>query len=145
MAIIFTDPNSAGPFAGWQQKDLRCKVFKLTNANFTTGNTDTMLGTIPAEASVTAVKIWVKTLLTGNSVASPVFSLGTASAGTQFVSAFAITNTSSTITSATTITGLYAIRNVPYTTGDIQLWFRGGCSTGSPTAGEMYIQVDYVT
>jgi hypothetical protein len=145
MAFIFSDPNSAGPFAGFQQKDIRCKVFKLTNANFATTNVDTFVGALPSAAALTSIKVWVKTALAGNSVSSPVISVGTASGGTQFANAFAVTNTSSTITSVTTITGLYAAYNVPYTTGDIQIWIRGGCSTGNPTSGEVYVQVDYVT
>lgn len=145
MAFIFSDPNPAGPFAGFQQKDLRCKVFKLTNANFSTTGVNTLVGAIPADASLTAIKVWVKTALSGNSVSSPTISVGTASGGTQFANAFAFTNTSSTPTSVTTISGLYAAYNIPYTTGDIQIWINGGCSTGNPTAGEVYVQVDYVT
>jgi hypothetical protein len=52
MAIVFTDPNSAGPFATFQVKDVVTKVFKLTYANFATGNVDTLIGRLPADASI---------------------------------------------------------------------------------------------
>lgn len=147
MAIILKDPNPAGPFAGFQQKDLRCKVFDAPFGNFTTTNTNTFLGAIPATASIVSISVFCKTALTGNSVSAPTFLFGTASGGQQITStALSATNTTGTATSATAgLVGFYALWNPPYTTGDISIWMIGGCSTGNPTAGEFYVKLDYVT
>jgi len=143
MALIFSDPNSAGPFSTFQTKDVQTKVFKLTFANFTTGNTDALIGRLPADASILGVKTWLKTAFSGNSVASPVLSLGSSSGGTQFSSAVAITNTVSTYALHTPIAGILQEYQVPLG-GEVSLYARGGCSTGNPTAGELYVIVEYV-
>ena len=91
MALIFTDPNSAGPFSTFQAKDVYTKVFKLTYANFSTSNTDTLIERFPADTSILQVTTWLKTAFSGNSVSSPVLSLGSTSGGTQFSSAVALT------------------------------------------------------
>lgn len=147
MALIIKDPNSSGPFAGFQTKDLRCKVFDVPFTAFTTSGADTLLGAIPATASIVSIKFWVKTALAGNGVTSPTAKVGSTSGGTDLVtSAQAITNTQYTISNITaSTTGFYALWNPPYTTGDIQIWLHGACSTGNPTSGEMYCQVDYFT
>ena len=92
MALIFTDPNTAGPFTTFQAKDIVVKVFKLTFANFTTGNTDALIGRLPADASIVEIDTWLKTAFSGNGVTSPVLSLGSASGGSQFSSAVALTS-----------------------------------------------------
>lgn len=143
MALIFTDPNSAGPFATFQVKDIVTKVFKLTFANFTTTNTDTLIGRLPADASIVGVDTWMKTALSGGGVTSPVLSLGSTSGGTQFSSAVALTNTTGTFVAHTPITGILQEYQVPLG-GEINLYARGGCSTGNPTAGELYVIVKYV-
>lgn len=143
MALIFTDPNSSGPFSTFQVKDVVTKVFKLTFANFTTGNTDALIGRLPADASIVTVKTWLKTAFAGNSVASPVLSLGSTSGGTEFSSAVALTNTVGTYAVHTPITGILQAYQVPLS-GEIPLYARGGCSTGSPTSGELYVIVEYV-
>lgn len=143
MALIFTDPNSAGPFSTFQDKDVHVKVFKLTYANFTTSNTDALIGRLPADASITRVSTWLKTAFAGNSVASPVLSLGSTSGGTEFSSAVAITNTVSTYATHTPITGILQAYQVPLGS-EISLYARGGCSTGNPTSGELYVIVEFV-
>ena len=143
MALIFTDPNSAGPFSTFQVKDVVTKVFKLTFANFTTTNTDTLIGRLPADASILLVTTWLKTAFAGNSVSSPVLSLGSTSGGTQFSSAVALTNTINTYATHTPIAGIMQEYQVPLG-GEINLYARGGCSSGNPTSGELYIMVQYV-
>ena len=143
MALIFTDPNSSGPFSTFQVKDVVTKVFKLTYANFTTGNTDTLIGRLPADASILRIDTWLKTAFSGNSVTSPVLSLGSASGGTQFSSAVALTNTTGTYAVHSPVTGILQAYDVPLGQ-EISLYARGGCSTGNPTAGELYIVVQYV-
>lgn len=141
--IIFTDPNTAGPFATFQVKGELVKVFKLTSANFTTGNTDTLIGRLPADASITGVQTWLKTAFAGNGVTLPVLSLGSTSGGTEFSSAVALTNTAGTLTIHQPITGILQAYQIPQGS-DIALYARGGCSTGSPTSGEIYVIVRYV-
>jgi hypothetical protein len=143
MALLFTDPNSAGPFVTFGAKDPDVKVFKLTFANFTTGNTDAVVGALAADASILRFETWLKTAFAGNGVTSPVISLGTASGGTQFASAVALTNTTGTFALVTPVTGI--MQPLAYPLGaDQQIWVRGGCSTGSPTSGELYLAVWYV-
>lgn len=143
MALIFTDPNTAGPFTTFQAKDVSVKVFKLTFANFTTGNTDALIGRLPADASILTVETWLKTAFSGNGVTAPVLSLGSTSGGTQFSSAVALTNTTGTFALHSPVTGIMQEYQVPLP-GDISLYARGGCSTGNPTAGELYLVVKYV-
>ena len=144
MGFIYTDPNTAGPFASFQMKDVQVKVFKLTSANFTTGNTDAKVGALPGDCSILGFETWVGTALSGNGVTSPVISLGTASAGTQYASAVAITNTVGTAAKLSPVTGIMQAHAVPPASGDTALWVRGGCSTGSPTAGEIYLAVYFI-
>jgi hypothetical protein len=143
MALIFTDPNSAGPFSTFQIKEACVKAFLLTFANFTTGNFDALIGRLPADASIVRVSTWLKTAFAGNGVTSPVLSLGSATGGTQFSSAVAITNTVGTYALHTPMTGIMQAYQVPLG-GEISLFARGGCSTGSPTSGELIVMVEYV-
>jgi hypothetical protein len=143
MALIFSDPNSAGPFSTFQIKEPAVKVFKLTFANFTTGNTDALIGRLPADASIMRITTWLKTAFSGNGVTSPVLSLGSASGGTQFSSAVALTNTVGTYATHTPVTGIMQEYAVPLGQ-EISLYARGGCSSGNPTAGELMVMVEYV-
>lgn len=143
MALIFTDPNTAGPFSTFQDKDVRVKIFKMTFANFATGNVDTLLGRLPSDASFIKVATWLKTAFSGNSVASPVLSLGSTSGGTEYSSAVALTNTTGTYALHTPITGIMQPYAIPLG-GELNIYARGGCSTGNPTSGELYVIVKYV-
>ena len=143
MAIIFTDPNTAGPFTTFQVKNVATRVFKLTFANFTTGNTDTLMGRLPADSSIIKVATWLKTAFAGNGVTLPVIGLGATSGGTEFSSAVALTNTTGTYALHTPMTGIMQEYQIPLG-GDINLYARGGCSTGNPTTGEIYVVVKYV-
>jgi hypothetical protein len=145
MALIFTDPNPSGPFATFQVKDIQCKVFKLTNTNFGTAAVNTLLGALPAQASIVGMSLWVKTQLAGGSVSAATLSVGTASAGTQFVNANAAAFGAAGVkTALSPINNIMQPYNPPYSTGDIQIWASGAATTGNPTSGEMYLQVDYV-
>lgn len=142
MAFIYGDPNTAGPFASYQIKDVVVKVIKLTFANFTTAGVNAFVAQIPADASILGFETWVKTAL-NNGATSPTISLGTAAAGTQFASAVAITNTIGTQALVSPVAGILQEYNPPYT-ADIPLWVRGACSTANPTAGEIYLVIKYV-
>ena len=144
MALIFTDPNSAGPFSTFQVKEAKVKVFKLPYTLFVNGGgTPTLLGKLPADASIIRISTWVETALAGNTVSAPTLSLGSASGGTQFTSALAITNTVKTYAVSNLVTGIMQSYGVPLG-GEINLWALGDCTSGPPTSGLIYLMVEYV-
>ena len=143
MAFILTDPNSAGPFTTFQLKDVQVRAIKLSFSAFTTGNTDTYAGVLPADASILKFETWVRTALSGNGVTSPTVTLGTTSGGADLAAAFSVTNTAGTQQTVSPAVGIMQQYNPPMTT-DIKLYVRGGCSTGNPTAGEIDLLVYFV-
>lgn len=145
MALIFTDPSPSGPFSDFQCKNTQVKVFKLTNTNFSTAGVNTLIGALAADASILAMTIWTKTQLAGGGITAATVSVGTASGGTQFVNANAAGfATAGARTSLTPITNIMQPYNIPYSTGDIQIWVNGTSTTGNPTSGEMYLEVSFV-
>ena len=141
MAINFTADQTV---LNSQLKTPVIKVVKLTFANFTTTNTDTLLATIPADASVISFRSWVKTALTGNSVATPTLALGTASGGAQWMAAHTFpAGTAGAAQFLTPVLLQDAALSLPLGS-DQQIWGRGACATGNPTAGEMYLVIEYV-
>lgn len=143
MALIFSDPNTAGPFISFQIKDVVTKVFKLTSANFSTSGVNTLVGVLPADASILRISYWNKTKLAGNSISAATLSLGATSGGTDYVNAFNVFTTVSTYGVLSPVTGILQPYGVPNTT-DIQLWVNGTSTTGTPTSGEIYLIVEYV-
>jgi len=143
MAIILTDPNTAGPFTTFQIKDVTVKVIKLDFAKFATTNVDTLATYLPADATILRLDTWVRTALTGNGVTSPTITLGTTSGGSDLAAAFSVTNTSGTMQTVSPAVGIVQQYQVPLGQ-DIRLYVRGGCSTGNPTAGEIDLIVYYV-
>jgi hypothetical protein len=151
MAINFVqgqvavgDPNPGGPSATSNIKDKLTKVVKLTSANFTTTNVDTLLAVLPADASIIGVDLWVKTQLAGGGITAATLSLGSSSGGTQFVNAStAAFGTAGAFTSVTPITNIFQNYNVPLG-ADISIFGRGTATTGNPTSGEMYLVISYV-
>lgn len=142
--VAVSDPYPVAPTVlSGPVKDVVTKVIRLTSANFSTTGVNTMVAQLPADASILSVATWVGTVLSGNGVTSPTMSLGTASAGTQFTNALAITNTAGTYALASPVTGILQKYNVPLG-ADIQIWFGGSCSTGNPTAGEIFLIIEYV-
>lgn len=145
MALIFKDPNPAGPFSDFQVKNTQAKVFQLTNTNFGTTAVNTLVGALPADASILGITLWTKTQLAGGSISAATISVGTSSAGTQFVSANAAAFQAAGVRAALSpITNIYQAWNPPYTTGDIQIWVSGAATTGIPTSGELYLEVTFV-
>lgn len=144
MALIFSDPNTSGPFTSFQDKALKLRVFKLTNANFSTSGVNTLVGVLPADASIVNMSLWVKTQLNGGSISAATISVGSASGGTQYVNGnTAAFNTAGVRTGLSPITGILQAYQVPLGT-DLQLWVSGTATTGNPTGGELYLLVDYV-
>ena len=143
MAIIFTDPNTAGPFTTFQIKDIVCKVFKLTFANFSTAGVNTLVGRLPADASIIEMDYWNQTKLAGNSISAATMSVGSTSGGTEFVNAFNVFTTVGTEAPLSPITGILQPYAVPLG-GDIPIYVNGTSTTGTPTSGEIYLIVKYV-
>jgi hypothetical protein len=142
--VAVSDPNPGGPSATSNYKDLGVKVVKLTSANFSTTPINTQVITLPADASILSMRLWVKTQLAGGSISAATISIGTTSAGTQFVNASALAfGVAGTYSVMPAITGIMQNYNIPYGT-DIQVWVNGAATTGIPTSGEIYLIVEYV-
>jgi hypothetical protein len=138
------DPNPGGPSAISNIKEMLTKVVKLTSANFTTTNVDTLLAVLPQDATITRFSLWVKTQLAGGSVSAATLALGSASGGAQFHAAsalaFGVANTYSVMPAPVGIMQNYAL---PFG-ADIQIWGRGVATTGNPTSGELYLVIEYI-
>jgi hypothetical protein len=151
MAINFVqgqvaqgDPNPGGPSAISNMKDVAVKVVKLTSANFTTTNVDILLAVLPADSTILEMNFWVKTQLAGGGVTAATISLGTASGGTQFVSASTLAfGTAGAFSFVTPINAIMQNYGQPLGS-DIQIYGRGTATTGNPTSGEMYLIIKYV-
>jgi hypothetical protein len=150
MAINFVqgqvavgDPNPGGPSAISNIKQPQVKVVKLTSANFTTTNTDTLVAVLPADATITGFRWWVKTQLAGGSISAAVYSVGSSSGGTQFINALTAFATVGVYTVPTPQNGIMQNYAIPQG-GDIPIYVRGTATTGNPTSGELYLLIDYV-
>jgi len=144
MALIFTDPNTAGPFPTFGIKDVVVKVVKLTYANFSTAGVNTLVAALPADASILSIAYWNKTKLAGNSISAATISIGASSGGTDFVNGFDILSPASGARAAISpITGILQPYNIPLGL-DIQLFVNGTATTGNPTSGEIYLIIEYV-
>jgi hypothetical protein len=150
MAILVTqgqvatsDPNPGGPSPISGVKNVFCKVAKLTSANFSTTNVDTLVIELPADATILSFRLWVRTQLAGGSVSAATVAIGSASGGAQFHAASALAfGTAGTYTVLPTPLAIMQNYNVPLG-ADIQIWARGTATTGNPTSGELYLMVEY--
>lgn len=150
MAINFVqgqvaqgDPNPGGPSPISNDKSVHVKVSKLTSANFTTTNVDTLLIELPADATIINMRLWIKTQLAGGSVSAATLALGSASGGAQFMAAQSAFGTAGANTLLSPLLAIMQNYNIPLG-ADIQIWGRGVATTGNPTSGEMYLSVEYV-
>ena len=143
--VAVSDPAAGtGPSTTSNVKDIVVKAVKLTSANFSTTAVNTMVARLPADATILSFRFWVKTQLAGNSISAATVSIGSASAGTQFVSASALAfGTAGTYTVMPAVTGIFQNYNVPLGS-DIDIWVSGLATTGIPTSGEMYLAIEYV-
>ncbi len=141
MAIIFPDRN---PTATSNDKDVHVKIVQLTFADVTTGGANSVKAVLPADSTIMELSYWKKTQFSGNGITAATLSIGIPGTPTNFVSAFdvltPVAGTSGHINPATNIMQNY---NIPLG-GDISLLFTGTATTGSPTAGEMYVKIVYV-
>jgi len=142
--VAVSDPAAGtGPSATSNIKDVIVKAVKLTSANFTTGGTNTQVAVLPADATILGFRLWVKTQLAGGSISAATYSVGTVSAGTQFINALTAFGTAGAYSVQTPVSGIFQNYNIPYGT-DIQIWVNGTATTGNPTSGELYLLIEYV-
>lgn len=150
MAIIFKagqvavgDPSPNGPNATSNIKDVVVKVVKLTSANFSTTAINTNVAVLPADSTILNFRVWNKTKLAGNSISAATISIGSASAGTEFASAFDVFTTVGTEATVSPVTGIMQNYSLPLGS-DIPIWISGAATTGIPTSGELYLSIFYV-
>lgn len=142
--VAVSDPNPGGPSALSNTKSPVVSVVKLTSANFSTTNTDTLVAILPADSTILGFRLWVKTKLAGGSISAATLAVGSDSGGAQFLAAsalaFGTANTYSVFPAQLAIMQNYA---VPLG-ADIAVYVRGVATTGNPTSGEMYLIIEYV-
>jgi len=142
--VAVSDPAAGtGPNASSNIKDVVVKAVKLTSANFTTDGTNTLVAVLPADSTILGFRLWVKTQLAGGSISAATYSVGTQSAGTQFISALTAFGTAGAYAVQTPVTGIFQNYNPPYGS-DIPVWVNGTATTGNPTSGELYLLIEYV-
>ena len=142
MAINFlgqSNPTTNVPVS----KDVVCKVVKLTSAHFSTTAINTLVAVLPADATILGFDYWNKTKLAGNSISAATLSLGSASAGTEFVNAFDVFTTVGTQAKLSPVAGIMQNYSLPLGS-DIKIWAKGAATTGIPTSGEIYVTIWYV-
>lgn len=140
--VAVGDMSPTGPTPLSNVKRMMTKVIKLSSANFSTGNTDTLVAVLPADATILGMRQWVRTQLAGGSVSAATVSIGSASGGTQFASALSVFGTAGTNALLSPITGIVQNYAIPQG-GDINIWVRGTATGGNPTSGEIYLIIDY--
>lgn len=120
------------------------KVVKLTFADFTTGGAASVKAVLPADASIINMQAWTKTKLSGGGITAATLSIGVTGTPTQFVNAIdALTPAAGSNVQVTPITNIMQPYGLPLGP-DISLLFTGTATTGNPTAGEIYVTIEYV-
>ncbi len=150
MAINFVqgqvavgDPTPGGPNATSNDKVTHAKTVKLTSANFSTGNVDTLVAVLPADASILSMRLYSKTQLAGGGITAATVAIGSASGGSQYATGQNAFGVSGTYAWVTPVQGIVQNYQVPLG-ADLQIWVRGTATTGNPTSGEVYLQIEYV-
>lgn len=143
VSDIATGGGPPGPTATSNIKDVVTKVVKLTSANFGTVAVNNKVAVLPADSSIIKMTLWVNNQLSGGGITAASFSVGSVSAGTQFINGLTAFATAGTYAVLTPITGIMQPYNVPFG-ADIQIWVSGTATTGNPTSGDMYLAVEYV-
>lgn len=144
MSLNFGQPLPNGPTATTPiPKDIQVKVVKLTSADFSTGGTTALKAVLPADASIVSLRLWNKVALSGGGVTAATVSVGTPASSTNFVNAstaaFGAANTFTLLPAA----NIMQDYQIPWG-ADIQITVTGTATTGNPTAGEMYLVIEFV-
>jgi len=140
--VAVSDPSPTGPTALSNIKEPKVKVVKLTSANFSTSQINTLVAVLPADSTILGMALTVKTQLAGGGVTASVVNIGTSSAGTQFASAFNAFSVAGTAGPVSPINGIMQNYSLPVGP-DVQVWVGGLATTGIPTSGEMYLTIEY--
>lgn len=144
MSVQFPDLNPGGPSATSNDKSVHTKLIRLLAADFSTGGTASVKLVLPADATMTNLRFWKKTQLSGGGVTAGNVSIGVPGTPTFFANAYDVfTPAAGTLQTVTPVTNFYQNYNVPLG-GDIIIQFTGTATTGNPTAGEMYFAFEYV-
>jgi hypothetical protein len=142
MSFNFSDTRVTALSPG--AKEIQVKAVKLTFADFTTGGAAAVKAVLPADASIIGFRLWVKTQLSGNGITAATLSIGTSGTPTQFINATGNAfNAANAYAFIGTESNIFQDLSLPQTS-DISLLFTGTATTGNPTAGEMYVLIEYV-
>lgn len=144
MSFNFAASYPGAPVVGSPaDKQVMTKAIKLTFADFTTGGTAAVKAVMPKDASIIGFRLWNKTVLSGNGITAATLSIGVSGTATKYVNAVSALGASGAF--AFMATGIGNImQDAGVETGDVRLLFTGTATTGNPTAGEMYVLIDYV-
>jgi hypothetical protein len=120
------------------------KLIRLTSADFLTGGKAAVKAVIPANSTITSINYWKKAAFSGGGVTAVTLSIGITGTPAKYVSAFDVnTPVAGTRASFTPITNIFEnYDNINRT--DVSLLFTGTATTGNPTAGELYVEIDYI-
>jgi hypothetical protein len=143
MAWNFSDARSPTALTPTSVKK-ETKLVKLTFADFTTGGTAAVKAVIPANSTITGFSYWKKTAFSGNGVSAATLSIGVTGTATKYVSAFDVNTPAAGTRAFITPTTLIFENYDPANRTDVSLLFTGTATTGNPTAGELYIEIEYV-
>lgn len=142
MAIDFS--YQSAPTATNGDKDIHVKVVKLLGSDFVTGGIASVKAVLPADSTILSISYWKKTALSGNGVTAATLSIGITGTPTQFVNAYDVhTPAAGVYAVVTPVTNIMQNYSLPLGT-DISLLFTGTATTGNPTAGEIYISIEFV-
>ena len=144
MAFNFTAYPTGPTAQSPASKVTVVQAVKLTYADFVTGGTASVKAVLPADASIVAFRIWKKTAFSGNGVSAATLSIGITGTATKFVNAYDVhTPVAGTNVLVTPTTNIFQEYD-PTAPADISLLFTGTATTGNPTAGELYVLIEYV-
>ena len=146
MSFNFSTVGANGPTpTAPVNKDVVVKAVKLTYADFSTGGTAAVKAYLPADASVIGIKQWVKTQLSGNSISAATLSIGITGTATKYLNAQSVFGAAGTAGNFTAGVGnIFQEYDPAAPGGDVPLLFTGTATTGNPTAGEIYILIEYI-
>lgn len=145
MAVQFPDLNPGGPSATSNDKNVHTKVVRLLAADFATGGGVVSVKLVlPADSTMTNLRFWKKTQLSGGGITAATVSIGIPGTPTQFVTTYdVLTPVAGTLATVTPISNIYQNYNIPQGS-DLQIQFTGVATTGAPTAGELYFAFEFV-
>jgi hypothetical protein len=127
-----------------QVKALHLQAVKLTFADFATGGLASVKAVLPADASIVGFRVWNKTILSGGGITAATLSIGVTGTAGKYVTSFnALGATGAYAFVPTAVTNIFQ-ESDPTAPADISLLFTGTATTGNPTAGEMYVLIEYV-